>query len=232
MKIKTLNLSKTYAGKEILKDINLEIKENKITVFIGHNGAGKTTLFKILSLLEKPTLGKIFFSKTEISANSEKDSLNLRRKISMVFQTPVLFKDSVFNNVGYGLKVRRENKIEIKKKVEAALKQVQMEKLKNQNALTLSGGEIQRVVLAQRLVINPEVIFLDEPTTNIDLENTKIIEEIILNLKQNSKTIVLATHNFSQAKKLADEIIVINQGTIVAVGNSETILRESIKFEI
>lgn len=229
MKIKTLNLFKTYNGKEILKDISLEIQENKITVFIGPNGAGKTTIFKILSLLEKPTSGKLFFNEIDTTKITEKEKLNLRRKISMVFQNPVLFKDTVFNNVAYGLKIRKET--EIKKKVTEALKQVQMEKFKNQNALTLSGGEMQRVVLAQRLVFAPEIIFLDEPTTNIDLENTKIIEEIIFNLKQNLKTIVLATHNFAQAKKLADEIIILNEGKIIAAGEPKTILHQTQRFE-
>ncbi|MCS4542445.1 MAG: ABC transporter ATP-binding protein [Euryarchaeota archaeon] len=214
------NLHKRYGEKEALKDTNLEIKRGEIFGILGPSGAGKTTLLRLLNLLDKPTNGKIFFDGIDTESAS---SLELRRRMAMVFQKITVFNMSVYDNVAYGLKVRKENETEIDKKVKRALELVGLSGYENRNAKTLSGGEAQRVAFAMATVFEPEVLLLDEPTANLDPINESIIEDIVLRINKLGITVVLATHKQAEAMRLADRIAVLNNGKIEQIGKPDEI---------
>ena len=209
--LKGKNLVKSYNQRFTLNIPSLEFEEGKIYALLGPNGAGKTTLLNLLSLLEKPDRGEIFYKEKRIDPSS----LDYRRRISLIMQDPFLFHTTVYNNVAYGLKVRSLNRKEIRGKVSKVLGLVGLLGFEGRKAHGLSGGEAQRVVFARALVLQPEILFLDEPTANIDRRNTEIIEETIRRINRERVTIVLATHNFSQAYSLANEVISLLDGRIV-----------------
>jgi len=204
MRIKVENLSKSLDGKVILNNINLKIQEKRATCLIGPNGAGKTTLLRILNLLEKPTRGKIYYD--------GKDYDEVERL-----------------NVAYGLKMRKKK--DIKEKVKRVLEMVSLSGMEDRSALTLSGGEAQRVALARALVFDPEVIFLDEPTHNLDPISKKIVEDLIFHLKSESqKTMVLSTHDLSFAERFAHRVHFLKKGKIVEEGEARRIFSSPCSF--
>jgi len=221
--IEAQNLCKEYTGKKALEDVNFRVENGEIFVVIGPNGAGKTTLLRILDLLDEPSSGTILFDGTTVNY-SARNRQALRRRIGMVFQQTVLFNTSVFNNAAYGLKVRGENRKDIEKRVKEALKTVQLEGFESKNALKLSGGEAQRVALAQALVTEPEVLLLDEPTANLDPRNVSIVEEALSWVNKEKKTtMVIATHNVFQTETLAKRAALLLEGKIVKVGAPQEI---------
>jgi len=228
--IEAQSLFKEYSGKQVLKDINFRVQNGEIFVLVGPNGAGKTTLLRILDLLEEPTNGRFLFDGESINY-SAKDKAALRRRISMVFQQTVLFNMSVFDNVAYGLKVRGENKVGTEKRVRATLELVQLRGFEHKNALALSGGEAQRVALAQALVTEPELLLLDEPTANLDPRNVSIVEEALSRVNREKKTtMIMATHNMFQAENLASRVAVLNEAKIEMIGTFQEIFGKPSKF--
>ena len=226
MIIKVEKLNKTLDHKVILNNINLEIQENKVSCLIGPNGAGKTTLLRILNLLEKPTGGRIYYDGKDYD---EVDKLSLQRRMVLVGQGPAMFNASVFNNLAYGLKVRKKK--DIKKKVKRALGMVNLSGIEDRSALTLSGGEAQRVALARALIFDPEVILLDEPTHNLDPISKKIVEDLIFHLKSESqKTMVLSTHDLSLAERFAHQVYFLKKGKIVEEGEAGRIFSSPSSF--
>jgi len=222
--LKIQHLYKRYTDRYVLEDINLEVERGEFFTIIGPNGAGKTTLLRLIDLLDSPTSGKIVFDGIDTSKCSETEKIHLRRRMAIVFQNPVLFNTTVFENVAYGLKIRGVDKSTIRKKVADVLELVGLANLWNRQATTLSGGEAQRVALARALVVEPEVLLLDEPTANLDPRNTAIIEKAILNVnKERKTTVVMATHNMFQAKRLAHRIAFLFYGKILEVGKPEEI---------
>ncbi|MEM3549749.1 MAG: ABC transporter ATP-binding protein [Candidatus Bathyarchaeia archaeon] len=221
--IEVQSLFKEYSGKQVLKDVSFKVEKGEIFVLVGPNGAGKTTLLRILDLLEKPTRG-IYLFDGRVVGYSAKENTYLRRRISMVFQQTVLFNMSVFDNVAYGLKVRGESKANIEKKVRETLKLLQLPNFERKNALALSGGEAQRVALAQALVTEPDLLLLDEPTANLDPRNVSIVEEALSRVNREKKTtIIMATHNMFQAENLASRVAVLNYGKIEQIGTFQEI---------
>ncbi|MFQ6067146.1 MAG: ABC transporter ATP-binding protein [bacterium] len=219
MTVKVEKLSKSFDHKVILHNVNLEIRENRVSCLIGPNGAGKTTLLKILNLLEKPTRGKIYYDGKDYD---EVGRLPLQQRMVLVGQEPVMFNTSVFNNVAYGLKARKKK--DIKKKVKRALEMVSLSGIEDRSALSLSGGEAQRVALARALIFDPELIFLDEPTHNLDPLSKKIVEDLIFHLKSESqKTVVLSTHDLSLAERFAHQVYFLKKGKIVEEGEARRI---------
>lgn len=207
------NLCKKYGKIEALKNINLEIKKGEIFVIMGPTGSGKTTLLRLIDLLEPPTSGEIFFAGVCVTKQKKK-ILQIRRRMAMVFQNPVLFNTSVYENVAYGLRIRKKKNID--KKVKTVLKLVDLLQYENRNAYTLSGGEIQRVAIAQAIAIEPEVLLLDEPTVNLDQISTEKIEKLILHIvSEYNSTVIIATHNIAQAMRLANRIAILINGEIV-----------------
>lgn len=226
MRIKVEKLTKSFDDKVILNNISLEIQENRVSCLIGPNGAGKTTLLRILDLLEKPTRGKIYYEGKDYG---EVDKLSLQRRMVLVGQGPAMFNTSVFNNVAYGLKVRKKK--DIKKKVKRALKMVGLSGVEDRSALSLSGGEVQRVALARALVFDPEVIFLDEPTHNLDPMSKKIVEDLVFHLKSESKkTMVLSTHDLSLVERFAHQVYFLKKGKVVEEGEARRIFSSPSSF--
>jgi tungstate transport system ATP-binding protein len=198
---------------------------------VGPNGSGKTTLLNILNLLVKPDKGQIFFRDQEIINNSNAKILEIRRKMTLVDQDPFLFQSTVYSNVAYGLKVRSVSSIIQQNRIKNALDMVGLSGFEDRKVDQLSGGETQRVVIARALVIEPEILFLDEPTTSIDQRNIDIVERIIKKIKEKIKTtVIFSTHNLSQAYRLADEVISLLEGKIIKQV-PENIFRGEIKEE-
>lgn len=220
MQIQTINLTKKFAHLTVLEKINVTLNPGTVTVFLGPNGAGKTTLLRLLDLLIPPTEGEILYAGKPANMNK----LLLRRKMGFVPQNPIMLNGTVINNIAYGLKIRKMGGIE--SRVEKVLSLVNLEKLRSQPATRLSGGEKQRLAIARVLVYDPEVIFLDEPTANLDPLSTAIIEELIPQLAKENKTVVLTTHNLWQARRYGEQIYFLAQGKIVQEGNGEKIFRQ------
>jgi tungstate transport system ATP-binding protein len=213
LELSVLNIFKSYEGEPVLRDCSFSFDKRQTYVLMGKNGSGKSTLLRICALLEEPDKGELVFS--DDGAAIEKD-LSLKRRMTLLLPRVGVFNTTVYKNVAYGLKVRRLEEKEIVERVERALYFVGLAHKKSQKALTLSSGEMQRLGIARAMVISPEIMFLDEPTASIDEKNTEIIEEIILNMKKEQKAIaVVTTHDVSQAKRLADRLLVIQDGKIV-----------------
>ena len=215
-------LTKVYGSREVLRVDNLEVKGGEILGIMGPSGSGKSTLLRLLNFLESPTKGTIRFLGKAIQGN-DGPTLDLRRKITMVFQRPVLLSGTVRENVAYGLRLRKEPDGH----VEEILRWVGLEGLASAPARTLSGGERQRVALARAMVIGPEVLLLDEPTANLDPYNVSLMEETIASIKeQRGTTIVLVTHNVFQARRLSDRVACILGGRIIEVGKTEEVFTQ------
>lgn len=217
--VEVQNLYKEYSGRHVLKDVNFSVKNGELFVLVGPNGAGKTTLLRIIDLLEEPTSGRVLFDGQMVEYSSKRNIVALRRKIGMVFQQAVLFNMSVFDNVAYPLKVRGESERDIKQKVKEVLELVQLNGFERKNALALSGGEAQRVAIAQALVTEPNLLLLDEPTANLDPKNLSIVEEAISHVNREKRTtVIMTTHNMFQAENLAHRLAFLNDGKIELIG--------------
>ncbi|MGE5405777.1 MAG: phosphate ABC transporter ATP-binding protein [Candidatus Saccharibacteria bacterium] len=214
MNLFRLNEVRKYYGSRLVLDIDkLEVENGSIHAIVGPNGAGKTTLLRLLGLLDEPDSGEIRFFE-EFPYNSRR--LEYARRISMVFQKPHMFYGTVFDNVAYGLKVRQSSKQEIKNKVAEVLDFVGLADFTKRAARKLSGGEMQRVALARALVLDPQVLLLDEPTANRDPSNVQVIEDIIKRCgEQLGTTVVIVTHNLFQAKRIANQTLLMIDGQIV-----------------
>ncbi len=218
-----MNLKKSYQGREVLKIDYLAFEEGRIYGIMGPSGAGKTTLLRLLNLLEEPTEGQIFFLGEDTAVNGTR-RLALQRQMTMVFQKTVLFNTSVFENVAFGLKARRLNPAVVKERVFSALKDVGLKDLAQHCALSLSGGEAERLALARAMVLKPRVLLLDEPTANLDPANVATIENLVRTMhERDGTTIILVSHNLFQAERLADEVIFLYNGRVVEKGPTERV---------
>ena len=205
-------------GGTLLLDIpSLQIREGEILSLIGPNGAGKTTLLQTLAYLLKPFQGEIFFKEKKV--NSNHSAFEYRRKLAMVFQEPLLFDTTVFENVASGLKIRGMKGALIREKVRDNLDRLGIGHLSDRSARTLSGGEAQRASLARAFAIGPDVLLLDEPFANLDPPSREsLIEDLERILKKTQTTAIFATHDRLEALRLSDRIAVMNQGKIVQIG--------------
>lgn len=213
------SVSKFYDNVRALDVISLSIGTGEITGVIGRSGAGKTTLLKILAGLELPTAGKLLFKGDEIDRKSVRQ---LRRVATILFQTPLFLRGDVYTNVAYGLRIRNHSRESIGKMVVEALSLVRLDGFEDRDARRLSGGEQQRVALARALVLDPRVLLLDEPTSNLDRANASVMTEIIEE-EGEKRCVVIATHDYEQIKKLADRTIFLEAGRIVEVGATDSI---------
>ena len=214
--LKIRNLKKIYNGRTVLDIKSLNFQKRKIYAIIGPNGSGKTTLLNILNLLEKPDEGQISFYNREITNKSNSNILESRRRMTLVNQDPFLFHSTVYDNIAYGLKIRSIPSEVQKSRIRNALNIVGLSSYKDRRANQLSGGEAQRVVIARALVIEPEVLFLDEPTANIDQKHVDVVERMIKKINKEIKTtVIFTTHDLYQAYRLADEVISLLDGKII-----------------
>ena len=216
------DLSLILDERKILSNLNLSINSDDVTVIMGPNGAGKSIFLKILNGILTPTSGCITWNnKKQFS-----DTINTQ---AFVFQKPILLRRSVIANLDYMDSVLG-NKKKISK--DRLLEIVQLKKQKNQPARMLSLGEQQRLSLIRSLMLRPNLLLLDEPTANLDPASTKIIEDIILNLKMMGIKIIFVTHNILQAKRIADEIIFLNEGKMVEHLNKQEFFSNSKSIEV
>ena len=208
------HVDKGYNGDRVLRDCSFAFNEHGIYVLTGSNGCGKSTFLRICALIEAPDSGEINYFFDDLLLSKD---LELKRKITLVLPKVGVFNTTVFKNVSYGLWIRGIRGTEAEKDVTDALEFVGLRHKRNQNALTLSSGETQRLGIARAMVIKPELLFLDEPTASVDQKNTEIIEDIVLEMKKNARTIVvIATHDRAQAQRLADCLMILREGKITS----------------
>jgi len=223
MDIRLENIKKKYKDKEVLNVKNLTIKKNIITGILGPNGSGKTTMMKIIGNLIRPDTGKVEYDGKNFESISD--------RLTYVSHNSYLFNESVYQNIAAPLIFRDMDKEYIKNKVEELIKDFQIDYIKNENALTLSGGEKQKVSLARALTFNPEVLLVDEPTSNIDPNFIKLIENILKKINNDLKTtVVIVTHNTAQSFRLCQEIIFIKDGKILKHTSTNNLLKSKDEF--
>jgi len=217
--IRMEGITKKFGKTEVIRGMDLEIKNGEVFTLIGPSGSGKTTILRIIDLLEKPTSGRYLFNGMDTQA-PDADEISIRRRMAMVFQKPAVLNTTVDENVAFGLKFRKTDSAEIARRVAAALDLVGLSHLSGRRAVTLSGGEMQRVAIARAMVTEPELLLMDEPTANLDPVASEIIEALIKRINAERKTtIILATHDMAQGQRLADRIGVIMDGSLVQQGS-------------
>lgn len=228
-----------YGNKEALKGIDMEIEKGEITAMIGPSGCGKSTYLRSLNrmndLIPSVTItGSVVYKGKDIYS-PKTDTVELRKEIGMVFQQPNPFPFSIYENVIYGLKLKGEkDKSKLDQVVEESLKAASVwndvkDKL-HESALSLSGGQQQRVCIARVLAVNPEVILMDEPTSALDPVSTGKIENMLLELKENY-TIIIVTHNMSQASRISDRTAFFLQGELIEFDKTKKIFLDPAKKE-
>ncbi len=211
-------ITKNYGKIKALRGIDLEISDELLGI-IGYSGVGKTTLLKILAGLETPTQGIIKYNGMQITV----DNLHLLRKnATMIFQAPLFLRGDVFTNIAYGLRLRKISESVIKEQVKSTLEAVRLSGFDTRNAKNLSGGEQQRIALARALVLDPDVLLLDEPTSNLDPGNASIINDI-LREESSNRVIVIATHDLPQVLRLADRVLFLKDGVISEEGSPKRV---------
>jgi tungstate transport system ATP-binding protein len=210
--VQLAGVAKTYNGNQVLTDCSYTFAAGGDYLLLGDNGTGKSTLFRIAALLEAPDRGDVrYFEGEKVLA----PDIHLRRRLTMVFPKVGIFSRSVFDNVAYGLKIRGMTKNLVRDKVAEVLEEVGLTHKISQPATTLSSGETMRLGLARALAIEPEVLFLDEPTTHIDKDNTRLIEECIRRVRQEKAlTLIIITHDPAQAERLGGRQLLLSEGRI------------------
>ena len=214
------NLKKSFTSEEyVLQGINLQIDQGEFVTLLGASGCGKTTTLRIIAGLEQPDSGSVWLEGKDVT-NLEPN----QRDVNTVFQNYALFPHmNVADNIGYGLKIRKVPKADIKKKVKEMLELVQLEGFEKRKPAELSGGQKQRVAIARALAMNPDILFFDEPTSALDPELTKEVLKVIKELASEHMTMVIVTHEMSFAKEVSNRIIFMENGVIVEDGTPEQV---------
>ena len=229
--IKVSNLKKTFktADREFnaVDDVSFQVDKGEIFGIIGLSGAGKSTLVRLLNRLEEPTSGKVEIDDVDITSLKEKDLLQARKEISMIFQQFNLFNQkNVFDNIAYPLKLRGASKNEIETRVNELLEFIGLQDRKNSYPSQLSGGQKQRVAIARALATNPKVILSDESTSALDPQNTQQVLEILKKSVEKYKTtIIMITHQMEVAKDICDRIAVMQDGKIIEENSVEELFK-------
>ncbi|PSU34267.1 ferric ABC transporter ATP-binding protein [Photobacterium lutimaris] len=210
------NICKRFGDKTVIGNLDLEIKKGHLVTLLGPSGCGKTTVLRLVAGLEKPSSGQIFIDGEDVTNTSIQ-----QRDICMVFQSYALFPHmSLHENVGYGLKMLGLDKAEIKKRVDEALKVVDLEGFGERFVDQISGGQQQRVALARALVLKPKVLLFDEPLSNLDANLRRNMRETIRDLQQRFNiTSLYVTHDQSEAFAVSDTVIVMKDGDIMQQGS-------------
>ena len=212
------DVRKSFGENFALAIHNLQVHKGETLALLGPTGAGKSTLLRLLAGLESPTTGGIQFDGKLFQ--SDKLPLAVRRRIAMVHQRPTLLSGSVRYNVEYGLRLRAEPIPT--SLLDKTLNRFRLDQLVSQSARTLSGGQTQLVALARALVINPTVLLLDEPTSNLDPAHVALVEETIRASNEcHNMTVIWATHNLFQARRVADRVALIWDGMLIEVADTE-----------
>lgn len=203
--LKVKNLNYIVNGKNILKNINIECNNNNVTIVAGNNGSGKSTFLKILhGLIKTHNNNKIKWGEFYIS--------DIKREQSMVFQTPILLNRTAYENLLY---VAKKKNITEKNYVDKIIDKLNIKNISNVNTKYISGGERQKVAIGMSIIGNPKIIFLDEPTSQLDPAYKNDIENIINELSYNKVKIFMTSHDISQIKRIGSEIIFMDNGEII-----------------
>ncbi len=222
------NVTQGYNGRIVLNIPALDIHQGEVLAVVGASGAGKSTLLRLLAFLERPLSGQLRYQEQEV--NDKWPDLETRRAVTMVFQRPRLLNRSVRDNVTYGLHLRGKKGDD--ERVTAVINQLGLSPLADAVAPTLSGGEMQRVALARALILRPRVLILDEPTSNLDPYNIKLIEKYVRYANKEEKmTAVIVTHNIFQARRLADRVLLLMNGRLIEIADTETFFDHPKKAE-
>ena len=236
-KIENVNYKYPLEDKQALKNINIEIKKGEFWAVIGKNGSGKTTFCNMLrrfvpDFYKGELTGKITLEDKELKDYSQKE---LVQKIGFVFQNPFTqisgVKDTVFEEIAYGLENLGLDKEEIISRVEKILKLLKIEKLRDRNPYDLSGGQKQRVALASIIAMDPDILVIDEPTSQLDPKGTEDIFKIINLMANEGKTIILVEHKLELIAEYAQNILVLDEGEIILSGKAEEVLNNKILLE-
>jgi tungstate transport system ATP-binding protein len=201
------NVAYASGGQPIIVNVSLTIEAGPSTIILGANGAGKSVLMRLMHGLLEPTAGDVRWS--------EADAASLRRRQAMVFQRPVMLRRSALANVVYALAMAGIPAAKREAQALAALDEVGLRNVAHRPARVLSGGEQQRLALARAWALHPEVLFLDEPTANLDPAAVREIETVIRAFDAAGTKIVMATHNLGQARRLGDEVIYLQAGRVM-----------------
>ena len=206
----------TINGVELIHEINCTLDATGKTIVLGPNGAGKSLFLRLMTGLMEPTSGSISGGLEEQRDIGSLDETEGAPCMSLVFQNPVMLRRTAFENIAFVLRHHRVGREDIADKVEAALAIARLETRAQVPARRLSGGEQQRLALARTLIINPHALLLDEPTASLDPLSTSIVEDMIEQADQMGTKIVLVTHDIKQAKRMADDILFIHEGRVLA----------------
>jgi tungstate transport system ATP-binding protein len=219
--IQFVDLSVVLGQKLILDKINCKIKSNSITAVLGPNGAGKSIFLQTINGLVSIQSGRLTF-------NSMQNNQEIREQQAMVFQTPVLLRRTVMANMQFVSNLRNKKSNQLLKNL---LDKVGLEGYEEKPARLLSGGEKQRLSMARALIVNPNLLLLDEPTANLDPYSLNLIEDLVLEENSIGKTVIFTTHDMSQAKRLATDVIFLNKGKVLEQTVSKTFFKKPKTFE-
>ena len=212
--LRLININRRL-GDFVLSDINLEVSDGQYYVLLGRSGSGKTQLLELIAGLEHPDTGKIFLDDIEITRQRIQD-----RKVGIVFQDFAVFPHmTVFGNIAYPLRARKEDKKSIADKVEKAATAMNIRHILERSTEKLSGGELQRVALARTLITSPRLLLLDEPLSSLDTSLKDDLKRLLRNLNKEWQTIIHVTHDYGDAISLAKRVGVIHNGKIIQEGS-------------
>ena len=211
------NINVKFGKRQILKDLNLKVKKGEYISIIGKSGAGKSTLLNVISTLEKEYSGNVFYENKDIRDYNDFEISNLRnKKIGFIFQNFNLLEDfTVIENIMLPARLTKIDEIALMEKALGLINKFELDLTKNQYPNELSGGEKQRVAIARALINNPEIIFADEPTGNLDSKMSIEISNILSKLNQEGQTIVMVTHNEELAKS-SNKIFELKDGMLLS----------------
>lgn len=225
--VELIGLNKIFEddGKQVLYDINLSIKEKEFVTFLGPSGCGKTTTLRIIGGFDEQTSGELY-----IDGKNMKDVPAHKRQINTVFQKYALFPHmNVYDNIAFGLKIKKISKDVIDQKVKKMLKLVNLEGFEKRNIKSLSGGQQQRIAIARALVNEPKVLLLDEPLGALDLKLRKDMQYELITMQQElGITFIYVTHDQEEALTMSNRIVVMKDGVIQQIGTPEDIYNEPI----
>lgn len=216
-------VNKLYGSNHVVKNLNLSIEEGEFLTLLGSSGCGKTTTLRMIAGFEEPSTGSI---KVEGESIEEKEPFE--RNVNTVFQTYALFPHkTIFDNIAYGLKMKKVPKKEIKERVLAMMDMVQLNGFEKRYPSQLSGGQKQRVAIARALAMQPEVLLFDEPTSALDPEMVGEVLSVMKNLAKTGMTMLVVTHEMGFAREVADRVVFMDEGYIMEEGSPEDIFEHT-----
>lgn len=220
----TLNEVAVYRrGKRLLGPVSLQLKRNGLTIIVGPNGSGKTTLLRVMHGVERITRGSATWAVPDAQA---------RHRQSYVFQTPIMLRRTVSDNLRYPLQLCATPRAEIEQRVADWVNRIGLTDRKGLQATRLSGGEKQKLALARALIRKPEVLFLDEPCANLDGASTREIENILQGAVREETRVIMTTHDLGQARRLADDAIFMLQGVVHEIGLADSFFKSPQSTEL